>query len=1154
LEYRLKIHCYFSLMTFHTTLYDLVSLATLSVGLTFALLLWFTPKADRGAYRYLSVALIVVLFCLGWQFLIDIYLPVNIAPLTFLLSFGPLLYLFIRNITNTDVKFKRKDAIYFAPLILQFIVFLWLVILLPFAVMLSVIVYLALSIYHLRQTNRQMKFSGGDRYRLEWRWLQYPVLAMMLLSPLIFINSVVFILLLTVVMIWLAVTSYFRPEAVAVKQSDASELREKSIWLKKAVKENRYYEDPDLSLPVLAGKVGMVPHELSRIINTIFKKSFTDFINEFRVADVIRKMKNPANGHLTLLGMAYDAGFNSQSTFHRAFKEITGKTPAEYKKELPSYNLTHHTAVAPLISSRKLNRDFMFKNYLKMAWRNILYNKGYSALNITGLAAGMAVALLIGLWVNDQYAYDRFLTNYQQASQVEMNLTSQHTGTSTQTSIALPLTDVLKKQIPGIKYVAETDNIGRESHGLMVGDKKLYLEGGAAGADFFNILQYPFVEGQPATALKSLYSIVLTQSTAKALFGDADPMGKEVRFDNAHDLTLTGIIRDIPNNASLKFNYITPFAYKEATEDWVKTGRTKWTWNSFSAYVALEPNVTYAQVAPKIKDIVLRESPEMRPAKPEVFLYPVKEWHLYNEFKNGKIAGGFVDYVRLFSIIGLFVLAIACINFMNLSTARSEKRAREVGVRKAIGSGRFDLVYQFLLESVLITSLSFLLCLLFVLFALPAFNELTGSDIHIPYGNIGFWGIMIGFILLTGLAAGSRPAFYLSSFSAVKVLKGSIHLGKAATLPRKILVVAQFTCSVALIISTMIVYEQIGFVKNRPTGYNADRLVMTDMNGDLYKNYDALRNELLSKGLVEKVSSSTSPATQVYSHFALEKWPGKDANDEGVNIGAIWVSNDYFQTLGMTMAAGREFEGDPKNDSLNVILNEAAVKRIGLKDPVGQLISWNGSDQPVRIIGVVKDVLMESPYKPVEPAIFGHAPNGSIVTYRLPKNADTHTVIENIGKVFEKYNPAYPFQYKFIDEEYARKFDLEVLVGKLAGVFAGLAIFISCLGLFGLAAYIAEQRTKEIGIRKVLGASISQVWALLSREFVLLVVISCLIASPLAFFFLSHWLQQYPYHVHMGPGVFLISGAAAVLITLFTISFQAIKAALANPVKSLRSE
>ncbi|MFB9842529.1 ABC transporter permease [Mucilaginibacter ginsenosidivorans] len=949
--------------------------------------------------------------------------------------------------------------------------------------------------------------------------------------------------------------------------SSKDKLIQRGYWLRHQMKVNRFYLDAELSLNSLAKELGISIHELSRIVNTGLRKNFNDFVNEFRIQDVARKMKDPAYDRMTLLGIAYDCGFNSKTTFNRAFKQITGKNPAEYKavlkKERPNHDLDPVSRSAAIISRHnsiaawsceQLNRKYMFRNYLKIAWRNMLYNKGYSALNIAGLATGMAVALLIGLWVTGQYSYDRFLPDYKQLYQVEMNLTSQHNGTTTQTSIALPLVKVLREEIPGIKYVAEADNIGKMNHDLLVGEKKFYLGGGAAGPDFFKIFQYALIKGNANTALTDIYSVVLTESTAKSLFGDTDPMGKVVRFDNSQDMKVTGVIKDIPQNATLQFNYLVPFAYSEATQGWIKDGRTKWTYNSFSAYVALDAGANYTQIAPKIRDIVDKRSPEMHVAKPEVFLHPLKDWHLYNDFKNGKVAGGFVDYVRLFSIIGILVLAIACINFMNLSTARSEKRAREVGVRKAIGSGRIDLVYQFLLESLLITSISFLLGLLFVQLALPSFNALTGTYTHVPYGSAGFWGIMIAFVLLTGLAAGSRPAFYLSSFNPVKVLKGSIRAGKAASLPRKILVVVQFTCSVALIISTVIVYQQIQYVKNRPMGYSADRLVMTDMNGDLYQHYDALKNDLLSSGLVESVASSTSPATQVYSHFSLQKWPGKNAGEEEVNIGAIWMSNDYFKTLGMTMAAGREFSADWKKDSLNVIVNEATIRRIGLKNPVGQMVSWNGSAKPVTIIGVVKDALMESPYKPVEPAIFGHNPFGFVITYRLPKNVNTHTAIDKIGKIFEKYNPAYPYLYKFVDDEYASKFNLEVLVGKLAGVFAGLAIFISCLGLFGLAAYVAEQRTKEIGIRKVLGASIAQVWVMLSRDFVVLVMLSCVIASPVALYFLRHWLESYNYRVSIGPGVFIASGIAAVVITLLTVSFQAIRAALANPVKSLRSE
>jgi putative ABC transport system permease protein len=1169
--------------TFHITPYDLLFLGTIFTGLNFAVLLGFTKRINRAANLFLALALAVMVLWMVRILAIDIRLP-----LQFSLALGPLIYFYVLKLTRPQYKFSRKDLLHFIPALLEQVMLLNPV--LQLLTFISVITYLYCAHRLIERFYRRMKFNEGDRHRYELRWLHKLLkgfgLLWLLWIPFTAVDYFYyhhqlsmqayypFYLCLAVMLIWIAATAYLRPEVgmpanipVFLKPSPLAELKQKGAWLKNVVKTNLYYQDPELSLNSLAEKLELTTHELSRVINVVLKKSFNDFINEYRVAEVARRMQDPANDYITLLGIALESGFNSQSTFTRIFKQMTGKSPMEYKNDLkkdcPSYNLGSDARFATVISyhkstpkwtDEKLNRNFMFRNYLKIAWRNTLHNKVYSMLNILGLAAGMAVALLIGLWVINQYSYDRFLPGYKQLYQVEMNLTSQHNGTSTQTSIALPLTDVLKKEIPGIQYVAEADNIGRMNHGLLVGDKKLYMEGGAVGPEFFKIFQYPFIKGNANSALKDLYSIVLTESTAKALFGDADPIGKNVRFDNSQNMTVTGVIRDVPANATLQFNYLVPFAYSEATQGWIKDGRTKWTYNSFSAYVALEPGVTYEQIAPKIRDIVNKRSPEMQSLKPEVIMHPLKDWHLYNDFKNGKAVGGFVEYVRLFSIIGILVLAIACINFMNLSTARSEKRAREVGVRKAIGSARIDLVYQFLLESVLITLISFLLGLLFVQLALPSFNSLTGSFIRIPYGNIGFWCTMIAFILFTGLVAGSRPAFYLSSFNPVKVLKGSIQVGKGASLPRKILVVVQFTCSVALIISTVIVYQQIQYVKSRPTGYSADRLVMTDMNGGLSQHYDALRNELLSSGLVESVASSTSPATQVYSHFSLEKWPGKIAGDENVNIGAIWISDDYFKTMGMTFAAGHNFTGSWKSDTLNVIINEALVRRIGLKDPINQLIKINFGNTPVKIIGVVKDAVMESPYIPVAPAVFGHNPFGSVITYRLPKNTDTHAAIEKIGKVFERYNPAYPYQYKFIDEEYASKFNLEVLVGKLAGIFAGLAIFISCLGLFGLAAYVAEQRTKEIGIRKVLGASITQVWMLLSRDFVVLVIISCFIASPLALYFLSNWLEKYEYRVSIGPGIFIASGIAAIIITLFTISFQAIKTALANPVKSLRSE
>lgn len=792
----------------------------------------------------------------------------------------------------------------------------------------------------------------------------------------------------------------------------------------------------------------------------------------------------------------------------------------------------------------------MFKNYFRTAWRNIKASKGYSALNILGLAAGMAVALLIGLWVYNEYSYDRWLPGYKDLYQVKFTYTYEG-QMHTQDAVSLPLSDVLRKEVPGVRYVAESDWMG--FHGLVAGDKKIYLDGATIGGDFLKMFQYPLLQGNAATSMKDPYSIVLTESTARALFGSADPMNKMVKLDNAYSLKVTGILKDLPKNSSLQFHYLVPYSFLDATNDWVKDARMRWTNNSFQIFVALDPNASYSQVAAKVKGFVPEHSPEMRPSKAQILLHPLKDWRLFSEFKDGKAVGGFIDYVRLFSIIGILVLLIACINFMNLATARSERRAREVGVRKAIGSRRRDLIFQFLMESVVITLLSFVVTIGLVELVLPSFNNLTKSNIHIPYGNIIFWAVMVGFVLLTGLLAGSRPAFYLSSFQPVKVLKGTFHTGRSATLARKILVVLQFSCSIGLIVSTIVVYRQIRHAKDRSAGYDQNRLVMTDMSSELYKNYTVLRNELLASGLVESVAASSFNVTDLNSHTDVSEWPGKKAGDEGVSIGAVCVTGGYFSTLRLPFVAGKEFEGIYAHDSAKVILNESAVKRMGLKQPVGQTIVWNGGHK-VQIIGVARDVVMESPFTPVSPTIFYSERWANSMIYRLAAGVKTQDALVKIERMFSKYNPAYPYIYHFVDDEYARKFDLEMLIGKLAGIFAGLAIFISCLGLFGLAAYMAEQRGKELGIRKVLGASVVQLWLLLSWDFLLLVGISCLIASPVAWYYLHHWLEGYEYRISIGPGIFIISGAIAILITLVTVSFQAIRAALANPVKNLRSE
>ena len=789
----------------------------------------------------------------------------------------------------------------------------------------------------------------------------------------------------------------------------------------------------------------------------------------------------------------------------------------------------------------------MIKNYFKTAWRNIIRTFGYSLLNVWGLAIGMAVALLIGLWVYDQYSYDKSLPDYQRLYRVQRNFDS-NGDTLTFLSTSLKLADALRNQIPEVEYVAECAGMG--PHGLMIRDKKLYLNGGIVGSDFLKMFQYPLVKGNAAAVFKDAYSIVLTQSTAKALFGNEDPINKAVRFDNEHDLKVTGILKDLTGNSSFNFKYLVPFSYFEQTNDYVKRQRTgSFGNNSYSIFVKLKSHADYAKVYPKIRDIEHTEKDNTNAMLSYVTLQPIERWHLYSNYVNGKDTAGFLEYVHMFTIIGLLVLLIACINFINLTTARSEKRAKEVGIRKAIGSQRKDLVIQFLSEAFLLTSIALVFAIVLAELAFPAFNALTGNNISIPFNNIYFWLIMISCLFVTALLAGSRPAFYLSSFNPVKVLKGTIQAGRSS-LSRKVLVVMQFSCSIALIISTIIIYQQIQYAKERPSGYNLDRLLSTDMNVDISKNYTALKNELKQKGIADAVTTATSPATGVWWHTDIDQWPGKNAG-ETIEMGEIITSQDYFKAVGMTFSAGRDFTSD--NDTTSVVFNESAIKKMRIKNPVSQIITWGGTQ--FKIVGVVKDALMNSPFTGADPTMFICYPQPQdIMMYRLSPNIKTQDAITQLTSIFNKYNPAFPYKYTFADEEYAAKFKLEVLIGKLAGLFAGLAIFISCLGLFGLAAYVAEQRTKEIGIRKVLGASVTQVWLLLSKDFIVLVLISCVIASPVALCFLKNWLQKYDYRISIGASVFIISAMMAILITIITVSFQAIKAAIANPVKSLRTE
>jgi len=794
----------------------------------------------------------------------------------------------------------------------------------------------------------------------------------------------------------------------------------------------------------------------------------------------------------------------------------------------------------------------MIKNYFTIAWRYLIKSKGYSAINIGGLAVGMAVAMLIGLWVNDELSFNKYHQNYERVAQIMQNA---NFNGNVETQVAVPGLmgpELRNKYGSDFKYVVQTSWTG--SHLLTLGDKNFNKVGNYFEADGPDMLSIKMHKGTRA-GLKDPYSILLSASTAEAIFGKEDPMNKTIKLDRTAEVKVTGVFEDLPGNTSFKdIKIMMPWDLWVIQNPWSKKMDDPWGSNFSQTFVQIADNTEMDKVSSKIKNVKLNNiSGEDAKYQWAVFLQPMSKWNLYSEFKNGSNTGGKIQYVWLFGIIGVFVLLLACINFMNLSTARSEKRAKEVGIRKAIGSLRWQLIKQFFAESYLVVVLAFVLSLIFVTLLLPVFNEVAGKQIDIAWDNPQFWMLTMLFILVTGLLSGSYPALYLSSFQPLKVLKRTFRVGRFASIPRKVLVVTQFTVSVMLIIGTIIVYQQIQFAKSRPIGYTQNGLINLALEKEIKEHFDAVRIELKNSGAIEEMAASMSPLTAVWNTNGGFEWEGKDPN-LAVDFPNNTVSLYFGKTVQWKIKEGRDFSKDFATDSTAFIINESAAKFIGIKDPVGKTLRWGST--PYTIIGVVNDIMQESPFYPVRPTLYHIEDYGNMqnLILRLNPNQSTSQALSSIETVLKKYNPSVPFNYKFVDEEFGTKFKAEERIGKLSSYFAILAIFISCLGLFGMASFVAEQRTKEIGIRKVLGASVTNVWRLLSSEFIVLVIFSCVLAAPIAYYYLNNWLTNYDYRIKISWQVFVFAAVAALSITIITVSFQAIKAAVSNPVKSLRTE
>jgi putative ABC transport system permease protein len=783
----------------------------------------------------------------------------------------------------------------------------------------------------------------------------------------------------------------------------------------------------------------------------------------------------------------------------------------------------------------------MIKNYFKTAWRNLIRNKGFSITNILGLAIGMACSIFILLWVHNELTYDRFQKNYDNIYQVIANRDFNN-QVFTDRSMALPLASALESSLPQIKHAVVTTY--QQSHIISIGDKKLKLNSYTVSADYFKMFTYKFIKGSAATAIPDAYSIVLTKSAAKALFGDADPINKVVKVDNDYNAKISAVIEDVPGNSTFQFDYIDAFNYnnpdtKRSMNEWINSS-----WNVFIQTAASADSASLNKAITRIKRSHGHDEIS------SYFAFPMSHWHLYSDFENGKNTGGMIEYVRLFSIIALIILLIACINFMNLSTARSEKRAKEVGIRKTLGSNKKQLIFQFYCESFILTLIAFVLAFLAVVLLLPSFNLMVDKHLSLNITEPLFWLIALGIILFTAFVAGSYPALYLSSFNPIKVLKGTVVSGKKTILSRRILVISQFVISILLISATIIVYQQIQHVQERDMGYNPNGLIMIPSTPDTDKSFTAIKHDLLTSGIITDVTRTSSPITEVWWNTGAPDYDGKPANAQ-IIMGGLGTDVDFAKTMGVKILQGHDFTGTPA-DSSSMMLNKAAVDAMKLKNPVGMQMRYGKN---YTIIGVTDNVIMTSPFEPAYPMMMVYDPNNSSMnTMRIKTGVPAEKALAVLETVFKKYNPSVPFEYKFVDQEFQKKFITEELISKLANIFSMLAIFICCLGLAGLASFTIERRFREIGVRKVLGASVQQLLILISKEFLKLVAIAFVIAVPLTYWLMTHWLENYKYRVNINLWLFFVVGISMFALTLVVVSFNTLKAAMANPVESLRSE
>lgn len=1219
--------------TFHITLYDLAFLGTIFLGLNFTLLLWFTRKANQSANRFLAIALGIVVLWIARILAIDIrladYVPFwSRLPMQYSLALGPLIYFYVLKITRPEYKFRQRDLLHFSPLLLELgahlfelkasiktgaanydtLIFHRLNPALQFLAFISVIIYLYKGHRLIESFYHRQKFNGGDRYRHELRWLHRLLIGFGLLwllwIPLITVDYFHYhyqlgikayyplYFLLSVMLIWVSAKAFLRPEAGALADGASilkpllpAELKQKGIWLKKVVKENRYYQDPELSLSALAEKLDLHTHELSRIINTVLKKSFNDFINEFRVQEVARKMQDQAYDHLTLLGIAFESGFNSKTTFNRTFRQLTGKSPLEYKNELkkerPSYNLGRRPRLQPLILNRettplwshgKLNGNHMLKNHLRVAWRIIMRNKAYSFINVLGLALGLSACIIIYVITAYELSFDRFHPDGDRIYRIVGELGAPN-GEKEFLNSPIPEVAGFQYAIPGFEAKAAL-HYGNGKVSVTNDEKRLTVFNGdnefvITEPQYFSIFKYQWLAGNAASALNEPNKIVLTESKARRYFGDIpydEMIGKVITYENALQLSVTGVVKDWQQNTDM--GYTAFMSVRNVQNGFLKNRITSDDWKSLSehqtmAFVKLAKNVTPDQVNSEFAAYIKKNVKLPAGAKLTMQLQPISDLHFAKDFRRGDDGDNFRKAYMpvLYTLMGiaLFILLLATMNFINLSTAQSIRRAREIGIRKVIGGSKKAIILQFLTETFLLTLFATLMAVILIkpLFYLFASFIPPGAKFDLLNGSTIIFLVLIA--VLTTILAGFYPAKILAAYLPVVSLKGmTVPQGSIKWNLRKTLIVFQFVISIIFIVGAIVIRSQIKFMDNTDKGLKTDAII-TMNNWDA--TYDKLKifaqNTEQIPGVKKVILQGNAPMGFAHSDDTYS-YRGKQETNYKVSVEV--GDEDFIPFYQMKIVAGRNML---HTDSLKeLVINETFSRQLGFKKPqeaIGKMLISPSNHKSYPIVGVVGDFHEGSFHELIQPVVIANEPGRSLsVAVKLSttdaQTPDAQAIIPQMETDWKKLFPHTPFVYSFLDDSIKLLYQQEQNMALLVNVAMAIAILISCLGLFGLIMFTAQLKTKEIGIRKILGATVVNLTSLLTKEFIQLVIIAILIASPIAWYFMNRWLQDFAYRIHLSIWMFLEAGISAIIITGVVVSYQSVKAALANPVNSLRSE